>query len=82
MRQRRRTVWSAAAKRAGVPLTVLNFRDPNLRELYGAPLALIRPDQYVAWRGGRAGDPDRIMAILRGAHLNEALTSELRERTA
>ncbi len=72
----------AAAKRAGVPLTVLNFRDPNLRELYGAPLALIRPDQYVAWRGGRAGDPDRIMAILRGAHLNEALTSELRERTA
>ncbi len=72
----------AAAKRAGVPLTVLNFRDPHLRELYGAPLALIRPDQYVAWRGARAAYPDRIIAVVRGARLNEAPASELRERTA
>jgi 2-polyprenyl-6-methoxyphenol hydroxylase-like FAD-dependent oxidoreductase len=72
----------AAAKRAGVPLTVLNFRDPHQRELYGAPLALIRPDQYVAWRGARAADPDRIIAVVRGARLNEAPAGELRERTA
>ena len=72
----------AAAKRAGVPLTVLNFRDPHLRKLYGAPLALIRPDQYVAWRGARAADPDRIIAVVRGARLNEAPAGELRERTA
>jgi 2-polyprenyl-6-methoxyphenol hydroxylase-like FAD-dependent oxidoreductase len=72
----------AAAKRAGVPLTVLNFHDGHLRELCGAPLALIRPDQYVAWRGSRAVEPDRVIAILRGAHRKEALTSELRERTA
>ena len=72
----------AAAKRAGVPLTVLNFRDPKLRELYGAPLALIRPDQYVAWRGARAADPDHIIAIVRGARHNEAPANELRERTA
>ena len=72
----------AAAKRAGVPLTVLNFRDPHLRELYGAPLALIRPDQYVAWRGARVANPDRIMATVRGAHLRAAAGSELRERTA
>ena len=72
----------AAAKRAGVPLTVLNFRDQKLRELYGVPLALIRPDQYVAWRGARAADPDHIIAIVRGARHNEAPANELRERTA
>ena len=53
--------------------------DTALQEV---PLALIRPDQYVAWRGSRAVDPDRVIAILRGAHREEALTSELRERTA
>jgi 2-polyprenyl-6-methoxyphenol hydroxylase-like FAD-dependent oxidoreductase len=72
----------AAAKRAGVPLTVLNLRDAHLRELYSAPLALVRPDQYVAWRGARVADPERIMATVRGARLREAPASELRERTA
>jgi hypothetical protein len=56
-----------AATRAGVPLTVLNLHDRQLRELYAAPLALIRPDQYVAWRGERADDADGIFVTLRGA---------------
>ena len=40
---------AAAAK--GVPLTVFEEPDPETRALYEADLALIRPDQYVAWRG-------------------------------
>jgi FAD binding domain len=40
-----------AAAAAGVPLTLLDLRETKLDELYAAPLALIRPDQFVAWRG-------------------------------
>ncbi len=56
-----------AAERAGVPLRVLRLPDQDLRTLYGAPLALIRPDQYVAWRGARIDDADSLIAIVRGA---------------
>jgi 2-polyprenyl-6-methoxyphenol hydroxylase-like FAD-dependent oxidoreductase len=41
-----------AAARA-IPLTILDLKDPALRDLYEADLALIRPDQIVAWRGPR-----------------------------
>jgi 2-polyprenyl-6-methoxyphenol hydroxylase-like FAD-dependent oxidoreductase len=44
--------FEAAATALGVPLTVLRLADPGLRDLYEADLALIRPDQHVAWRGG------------------------------
>jgi 2-polyprenyl-6-methoxyphenol hydroxylase-like FAD-dependent oxidoreductase len=40
-----------AAKSRTVPLTVLDVKEA--RELYDADLALIRPDQHVAWRGNR-----------------------------
>jgi hypothetical protein len=63
-----------AAKRAGVPVTVVNFRDQELRALYGAPLVLIRPDQYVAWRGSDA-EADRVIATLRGSCAVDALAS-------
>ena len=44
----------ADAKRLGVPLRVLvQPAGVPVRELYGASLALIRPDQHVAWRGER-----------------------------
>jgi 2-polyprenyl-6-methoxyphenol hydroxylase-like FAD-dependent oxidoreductase len=36
---------------AGAPLTVLRHPVAALADLYGARLALIRPDQHVAWRG-------------------------------
>ena len=45
-------VASAAAQR--IPLDVLHLPHRALRELYEADLALIRPDQHVAWRGGSA----------------------------
>ena len=39
------------ADASGTPLTVLALDDARLPGLYGASLALIRPDQVVAWRG-------------------------------
>jgi 2-polyprenyl-6-methoxyphenol hydroxylase-like FAD-dependent oxidoreductase len=71
-----------AARRAGVPLTVFALRDPGVRELYGAPLALIRPDQYVAWRGSRTEDADGIIATLSGAGPLAASLSEKKRSTA
>ena len=41
----------ADAQAAGLPLTVSAPRAAGLLELYQARLALIRPDQHVAWRG-------------------------------
>ena len=43
----------AAAAARGIPLAVLDVTLPEGRELYGRDLALIRPDQYIAWRGDR-----------------------------
>ena len=44
----------AAAADARVPLKLLDLRGTGLEKLYAAPLALIRPDQFVAWRGADA----------------------------
>ena len=41
----------AAARKRGIPLTVLDVPAPDARDLYGRDLALIRPDQYIAWSG-------------------------------
>ena len=41
----------AAARDAGVPLTVLRPREGAIADLYRARLSLVRPDQHVAWRG-------------------------------
>ena len=58
----------AAAHRRGVPLTVIDVPQADARELYGRDLALIRPDQYVAWRGNAPpADPDRLIGALVGA---------------
>ncbi|GLL03486.1 FAD-dependent monooxygenase [Dactylosporangium matsuzakiense] len=46
----------AAARAAGIALTVLDAPDPQIRELYGRDAALVRPDQHVAWRGDRLPD--------------------------
>ncbi len=56
----------AAAEAAGVPLAVLDLTAEGLADLYRAPLALIRPDQYVAWRG-READAHALVDQIRGA---------------
>lgn len=58
--------WQAAAQRRGLPLTVLPLAQAEARDLYGADLALIRPDQVVAWRGGAAADPGPVLRQLLG----------------
>lgn len=56
-----------AAQRRGVPLTTLPIAHAQGRELYGCKLALIRPDQYVAWRGDQLPeDCDALLARVTG----------------
>ena len=57
-----------AARSRGVPLTVLRRSEPELRELYQANLALIRPDQHVGWRAdAEPENPGIVIDVLRGA---------------
>ena len=55
---------TAAANR-NIPLKVLDIADKDVRELYERDLVLIRPDQYVAWRGNTV--PENAESLL--AHL-------------
>ena len=48
--------FAAAAKAQGMPLTIVDVPSDEARDLYQADLALIRPDQIVAWRGNVADD--------------------------
>lgn len=54
---------AAAARAAGVPVRVLDVPDGDARDLYGRDLALLRPDQHVAWRGDRV--PEDPAALVR-----------------
>ena len=51
----------AAAVR-GFPLTVVDVEAAAAAGLYDVPLVLSRPDQHVAWRGGRM--PDDALALI------------------
>lgn len=57
----------AAAAKVGMPLKVFATDADNLRELYGARYALIRPDQHVAWRGDLIEHPGTLVDCVRGA---------------
>jgi hypothetical protein len=52
------------ARRLGADLTVVDLKTEEARELYGAELALIRPDQVLAWRGNDARAAEAILARL------------------
>jgi hypothetical protein len=62
-----------AAAAAGMDLRV--FEPPpgvsDLKALYEAPLALIRPDQIVAWRGSDASDAPAVVARVLGHDVPE-----------
>ncbi|NQV56305.1 MAG: FAD-dependent monooxygenase [Rhodospirillales bacterium] len=56
-----------AAKTRGIPFTTVDIPEPAMLELYQSPLALIRPDQHVAWRGDSApDDPGAMLDIVTG----------------
>jgi 2-polyprenyl-6-methoxyphenol hydroxylase-like FAD-dependent oxidoreductase len=56
--------FRAEARALNIPLTVARIASEEARDLYQADLALIRPDQIVAWRGD---SPSEAAAVLRRA---------------
>ena len=64
----------AEAGQAKVPLRVVDMPDASLATLYGARMALIRPDQHVAWRGDR-WDQEDVFARVTG----QAIVTAARE---
>lgn len=58
----------SAARRRHVPFEVVELPGRGIGERYGSRLVLVRPDQYVAWRGDRVpGDPLALLDRVRGA---------------
>ena len=58
---------AGAAKARGIPFTSFDVPLRGGRDLYEADLALIRPDQHVAWRGDRVpADCDALWAQVTG----------------
>ncbi|WP_280954613.1 FAD-dependent monooxygenase [Phyllobacterium sophorae] len=55
-----------AAAQLGMELTIVNCTLPEVQQLYEAPLALIRPDQIVAWRGSNDADARRVIETVLG----------------
>jgi len=53
-----------AAADLGIPLTVLDLREPGWAAHFGAGFVLVRPDQHVTWRGDAVPDA---RALLRAA---------------
>ena len=61
-----------------VPLKLIDLRHADLARLYEAPLALIRPDQYVAWRGAKV-DARALVDRIRGVATKTMMRRTRRE---
>jgi 2-polyprenyl-6-methoxyphenol hydroxylase-like FAD-dependent oxidoreductase len=60
--------FETAAQEAGMPLSVALIEEDVACQIYEAPLALIRPDLMVAWRGSGTGhNAASIIDTVRGA---------------
>ena len=59
-------------------LKILQLKNTEARDLYGADFVLIRPDQIVAWRGNSAAQANvvlrQICGVFPGAQGSAALT--------
>jgi hypothetical protein len=53
--------FQAAAQTLDMPLSILPVGGDEARDLYGAALVLIRPDQIVAWRGSTSADATAVL---------------------
>jgi 2-polyprenyl-6-methoxyphenol hydroxylase-like FAD-dependent oxidoreductase len=60
------SAFEEAASASGLDLRVVRHASEDLRALYEAPLALIRPDQVVAWRGAHARDAQHVLRTAAG----------------
>jgi hypothetical protein len=65
-----RSAFIAAARSLAIPLAQLDLsQEPaagELREVYGADLALVRPDQHLAWRGNDRADARLVLERVSG----------------
>ena len=57
--------WETAARGLEIPLGIVSVEELGIRDLYEASLALIRPDQHVAWRG-QEGEASAILKAATG----------------
>lgn len=53
--------FAQAAQTLGLDLAIVHVESTELQSLYAAPLALIRPDQIVAWRGTTGSAADTVL---------------------
>ena len=60
------TAFENAAKSMGLDLKVVHQPSSEILALYEAPMALIRPDQIVAWRGHDARLAPAVLAQVLG----------------
>ena len=58
-----------------IPLRVLVQTEKKLNELYGCDLALIRPDQYVAWSGNDIHEGCHGLAVAAGKLLDPVISA-------
>ncbi|MFS2163261.1 FAD-dependent oxidoreductase [Variovorax sp. Varisp62] len=58
--------FETAAQALAIDLRVVRLPQASLHELYEAPLALIRPDQIVAWRGPTAENAASVLSRVTG----------------
>lgn len=59
--------FASSARDRDLPITILEIKDPAIAALYQSKLALIRPDQYVAWRGNEVPDDvDKLLGLVSG----------------
>ncbi len=55
-----------AARADGISLQVVSPELPDLKQLYEANYAVVRPDQYIAWRGNALPVPETLLAVMTG----------------
>jgi hypothetical protein len=61
------TSFERAAAARGVPFTTVTVTEPGILDVYERRLALVRPDQHIAWRGDVApDDAGRILDVVTG----------------
>jgi 2-polyprenyl-6-methoxyphenol hydroxylase-like FAD-dependent oxidoreductase len=56
----------AAARQKGIPIEIVSPGLPGLKDLYDANYALVRPDQYVGWRGNALPAPETLISVMMG----------------
>ncbi len=72
---------TAAAARIGTNLKVIDISADGVRDIYGADLVLVRPDQIVAWRSNSAPDPEAILNRVLGFHIDASPNMRPAEET-